>query len=554
MFSKISRYLGLEKELIQGVFVLWCGKITNYIIPFLLIIFFFRNLPEGQSLLFSIIIAFISFYNIGGDFALAEVGQKFLPILPAGKIISPLIFLNLLINFLLSIILLLIEAKTNFFGVYVWLLIFTIQASIFNLLSLLFSGQLKLFTSGIYLILSNLGFIIITSITYFFSNNPIFSLLLGRSLSWMVLSFIILFHFHQKDLLSVKLKPTRRTLQFWSSVVVLLFSDLLISLSDIVLISYFRGSKAAASFNVINFFGSVPSLVGILVFTPALPILSYLFKHKPSQRISKLVINIFFLTSVLILMVSSFSFFLGTSLIPILTGIRLDSNRYLVFILKLLADSIFTLGLPFLAYLLAREKTLLVRNISFAKIAIYLVFIAISVTNFQPTILPLAALVAYLTVLGAYLFYFLKDQDWADSFIRLTLNKDGSLPMKEVVTKNNYKLIDPIDLFSEQKIEHFFILKLPPKGVGGNHYHKFSKRWILVLNSQAKIILEDIENKQQQVFYIDSKKDNKIVLMEVYNAVQFENLSPDEELILFVLTNRKYNPKSPDTFDYLLKN
>jgi O-antigen/teichoic acid export membrane protein len=555
MLYKISQYLGLEKELIQNIFVLWAGKVSNYLTPFLLIVIFFRNLPESQSFLFTVIITFISFYNLGSDFGLAEVAQKFLLTLPTPRVMSSSIFLNFILNSILCFILLLIQVKTNFFEDYFWLLILTTQASIFNLLALAFSGQLKLFTSGIYIILSNLGFIAITSVAYLFSRNPIFSLLFGRFLSWTIPNGLILFQFYKKKYLSLQLKPTRRITSFWYSVVVLLFSDLLISFSDLILNSYFRGIKAATSFGVVNFFGSTPSLVGILIFTPALPILSYLFKNKPSQRIGRLVLNIFFITCVLVLITFLFSFFIGIKVIPLFTGISLNADRlYLVFVLKLLADSVFTLGLPFLAYLLARERVVLVRNISFVKIFIYIVFISISVSNFHPAIPPLAALVVYLTALSGYLFYFLKDQDWADDFSKLTLNEDGSLPMKEVLTKNKYKLINPVDFFSEQKIEHFFILKLPPKSFGGNHYHKFSKRWLLVLSSRARIVLEDIESKQQQIFEIDSEKENKLILMNTYHAVRFENLSKDQELMLFVLTDKKYNPKKPDTFDYSVKN
>lgn len=556
MFRRLSKYLDLDLRLIENIMILWFGRLTNYLTPFLAIIFFFNGARSSNNFTFAVALTVISFYNIAADFGLGTVAQKYISSFGPKKIVTPILCLNLLLQLILGIIIFVLDWQFGFFKPYTWLVILTGISSVFYTMVLILSGQIKVFTSGIYLLLSNVCFLVLTAIWYSVSKNPAESILIGRCLSWLLFNLVLLKYFFDKGYLSKTFKLPARLLFFFQATILLLISDLVVSFFDIFLFSIFLGSQQASVYRILSFLGSFPSIIGILIFTPLLPILVYKFHKQPSKRIVNFVVRISYITLFIIVFLILFLIFLGKPLVYIVSGINPSDQQLLFLLMQVISDSASVLGLPFLAYLMARGKNKVLNYISLVKIVIYVFLIwqlwVITSLNFQAVYLPIASFIAYLIAFLGYLYFFYKDKKWSFEFEEMIKNEDGSFPIKLATTKNNYVLANPVSLFSEEKLEHFFYLHIPPNTTGGNHYHKYSRQWLVVLSSTAKIVTEDVETKEKKVYNINSLDHPKMVFLDIYNSIKFTNTG-NEMMLLFVLTNKKYHPQDRDTFEYEIK-
>lgn len=96
--------------------------------------------------------------------------------------------------------------------------------------------------------------------------------------------------------------------------------------------------------------------------------------------------------------------------------------------------------------------------------------------------------------------------------------------------------------------KHFFISKSKPGVIRGNHYHIHKSEWFYVIQGSCKIVVEDINTKDQEKIIINDV-DNSIIFMAPLKAHAFQNTGSDE-LILLALVNEVFDQKNPDTVPY----
>lgn len=96
-----------------------------------------------------------------------------------------------------------------------------------------------------------------------------------------------------------------------------------------------------------------------------------------------------------------------------------------------------------------------------------------------------------------------------------------------------------------------YVTTLSPEAIRGNHYHNEKIEWFSVFNGKVKVILEDIETKEREEFVLDSSKAVKRICIESKVAHAFKNIS-DKTVVLVAYTNKIYNPKNRDAYEYKL--
>jgi len=105
---------------------------------------------------------------------------------------------------------------------------------------------------------------------------------------------------------------------------------------------------------------------------------------------------------------------------------------------------------------------------------------------------------------------------------------------------------------TQKKFAQIYIATILPGAVRGNHYHKSKLEWFTILNGKVRVLLEDIKTKRREDLILDSSENFlKRVLINNETAHAFKNIS-DSTVVLVVYTNKIYDPKKPDTYDYKL--
>jgi len=102
----------------------------------------------------------------------------------------------------------------------------------------------------------------------------------------------------------------------------------------------------------------------------------------------------------------------------------------------------------------------------------------------------------------------------------------------------------------QKKFAQIYVATILPGGVRGNHFHKKKLEWFTILNGKVRVLLEDVKTKKRKDLILDSSEAFlKRILIKNETAHVFKNIS-DSTVVLVVYSNKIYDPKNPDTYDY----
>lgn len=93
-----------------------------------------------------------------------------------------------------------------------------------------------------------------------------------------------------------------------------------------------------------------------------------------------------------------------------------------------------------------------------------------------------------------------------------------------------------------------YCIKLNPKTVAGDHFHKEKEEWLIPIAGKMKIYLEDVNTKKRQEVVIDADNPEAIrISPQIAHAV--ENIS-ESQSILLEYAGKPFNPSEEDKFFY----
>ncbi|MEH6996110.1 WxcM-like domain-containing protein [Neobacillus drentensis] len=115
-------------------------------------------------------------------------------------------------------------------------------------------------------------------------------------------------------------------------------------------------------------------------------------------------------------------------------------------------------------------------------------------------------------------------------------DKRGSL--KKIIMKSQLK--------ENEQIEEAYLLYSEKGSVRGNHYHKKTLEYFVIVSGFAKVALMNLETKTFEEINISSS-DNLILIVSPNVVHAFKNVE-DLPLIMLAISTREYNKLDTDTF------
>jgi dTDP-4-dehydrorhamnose 3,5-epimerase len=115
-------------------------------------------------------------------------------------------------------------------------------------------------------------------------------------------------------------------------------------------------------------------------------------------------------------------------------------------------------------------------------------------------------------------------------------DKRGSL--KKIIMKSQLK--------ENEKIEEVYLLYSEKGSIRGNHYHKKTLEYFVVVSGKTKVALKNLNTGTLEELYI-SAEDNVILKVPplVVHAFKNEEAQP---LIMIAISSKEYNKLDTDTF------
>jgi dTDP-4-dehydrorhamnose 3,5-epimerase len=116
--------------------------------------------------------------------------------------------------------------------------------------------------------------------------------------------------------------------------------------------------------------------------------------------------------------------------------------------------------------------------------------------------------------------------------------KDKRGCLKKVIMKSQLK--------ENEQIEEAYLLYSEKGSVRGNHYHKKTLEYFVIVSGIAKVALMNLESKRFEEINISSS-DNLILKVPPNVVHAFKNVE-DLPLIMLAISTREYNKLDTDTF------
>ncbi|MEH7108865.1 polysaccharide biosynthesis C-terminal domain-containing protein [Bacillus sp. JJ1764] len=115
-------------------------------------------------------------------------------------------------------------------------------------------------------------------------------------------------------------------------------------------------------------------------------------------------------------------------------------------------------------------------------------------------------------------------------------DKRGSL--KKILMKSQLK--------ENEKIEEVYLLYSEKGSVRGNHYHKKTLEYFVVVSGKAKVALKNLDTGILKELYI-SAEDNVVLKVPPQVVHAFKN-EEAQQLIMLAISSKEYNELDTDTF------
>lgn len=112
-------------------------------------------------------------------------------------------------------------------------------------------------------------------------------------------------------------------------------------------------------------------------------------------------------------------------------------------------------------------------------------------------------------------------------------------------------LVENVDPKVRNSMKHFLISTSKPGAVRGQHYHKRKTEWIVIIQGQARIYLEDLDTNEKTQLKVSGEKPEMIEARPML-AHAIENIGK-KELYLLAVASEPLDPNDQDTFPYKVK-
>lgn len=96
-----------------------------------------------------------------------------------------------------------------------------------------------------------------------------------------------------------------------------------------------------------------------------------------------------------------------------------------------------------------------------------------------------------------------------------------------------------------------YMISFKNKQIRGNHYHKKTTEWFVVIKGNLRLILQHSRTKKKEVILLSSD-DPRCVRIDPLIAHSLEPVDGRQTLML-AYSSKKYNALSPDTYKYVVK-
>jgi len=104
-----------------------------------------------------------------------------------------------------------------------------------------------------------------------------------------------------------------------------------------------------------------------------------------------------------------------------------------------------------------------------------------------------------------------------------------------------------------KEFAHVYLATIAPNTIRGNHYHKETEEFFVIMSGKAKIILEDIKTKERKEILLDASENHiKRIRYGPNIAHAIKNISK-ETLFLTAYITRPYDHNDQQEY-FLLKN
>ena len=102
---------------------------------------------------------------------------------------------------------------------------------------------------------------------------------------------------------------------------------------------------------------------------------------------------------------------------------------------------------------------------------------------------------------------------------------------------------------NEKEFGQLYFIEIAPGVTTGNHYHKNKDEWLILLQGDVKIILEDIVTKRREELAISSRDLDKRIRIPTNIAHATINES-DRPILLMEYSTKPFDPDNEDKTAY----
>lgn len=123
-------------------------------------------------------------------------------------------------------------------------------------------------------------------------------------------------------------------------------------------------------------------------------------------------------------------------------------------------------------------------------------------------------------------------------FIHIQPFEDKRGSLKKILMKNQLK--------KDERIEEVYLLYSEKGSVRGNHYHKKTLEYFIVVKGKVKVALKDLNTGDFEEIYMSSN--DNLILKVPPNVVHAFKNEEDQPLIMLAISSKEYNKLDTDTF------
>jgi O-antigen/teichoic acid export membrane protein len=399
------------KDLITGI-----TRVISNITPIIIFFIFVHLLPVNDIGLINYYISLITIIGVITDFGIPEAIQRFLP---QTKDRKKLVSYSLLLEFILvtlGILTVLILEKVvgmNISRGYLPLLLISIFFSASNTIVLVFNGlEQKKKLSFYYLLMSSL-FVFITFGLYLFLKVPaIESFLIGRIVSWILLTVIPLVDLYKQKLLKVEkdiFNGLKRFNLFTFNTFAYILSGTVLAQWDSIWITNNGGTHENGIYKSVYFIAAAPMVLATIVNTKLLPFFSELNGKGDREELK----HQYYRYQVYLVLIMSIIYLIQLPLykiiLPLLIPVEIVEQSGILFPLIFLFTSLYISSAPSVSFLQAVGKERVIREVSIIQTVIFVIASILLYPTVGFSIFPILLSAIYGVFLLTTLYYSYKE-------------------------------------------------------------------------------------------------------------------------------------------------